>query len=162
MKVSIRGDREDRDLLEQGNGSINSSTTLALDSRLVLIIHFQFATRNLHGSMNWLFLDPFWASGIASVRRGDLPLQQTDFPFSSMVNLLRSEFHGDTRTWSTACLSFLVLGISGDFGIYTMVPTPSSSSSIVMAYISSSVISVGVFITSSDAAIMSIQKSSTH
>ena len=76
VQVSIRGDREDRDLVEQGNESINLSTTLALDSRLVLIIHFQFATRNLHGSVNRLFLDPFWASGIASVHRGDLPLQQ--------------------------------------------------------------------------------------
>jgi hypothetical protein len=37
VQVSIRGDREDRDLPEQGNGSINSSTTLALDSRLVLV-----------------------------------------------------------------------------------------------------------------------------
>ena len=52
VQVSIRGDCEDRDLLEQGNGSTNSSMTLALDFRLVLIIHFQFATRNLHGSVD--------------------------------------------------------------------------------------------------------------
>ena len=76
MQVSIHEDREDCDLSRQGSGSINSSSTLALDSRLVLIIHFWFTTRKLHGSVNWLLLDPFWASGIASVHRGDLPIQQ--------------------------------------------------------------------------------------
>ena len=35
----------------KGKGSINSSSTLVLDSRLVIIIHFSFTTRNLLDSV---------------------------------------------------------------------------------------------------------------
>ena len=77
VQVSVHVDRGDCDQPEQRNGSVNSSTTTSVG---IQVGHHHrsliYAIRNLCVSVVWLFLDLCWASGIASVRRGDLPVQQ--------------------------------------------------------------------------------------